>query len=569
VSAAPPGRDSVRVTDAQARAINERLRWAHDTDLLARVWAREDALWGPGEDPPSERLGWLTIAEHSLTELDAVEDFARALQAEGFSDCALLGMGGSSLAPEVLWQTFGASGVPEPTTWPAEAGPPPELGRLRLHVLDSTHPRAIAELERRLPLERTLFLISSKSGGTLEPRSMHACFHARVPDGRQWAAVTDPGTSLEALAREQGFREVFHGAPDVGGRYSALSAFGVVPGVLIGAPMRALLERAEAAVRSARVATEPEHVRAARLGLALGALAREGRDKLTLVVDAPLRALGLWLEQLVAESTGKQGVGIVPVADEPLAAPAAYGEDRLFVHVCNTRRSDDVTRRRLDALGAAGHPVLPVTFAEPADLGALLLDWELAIAIAGAVLEINPFDQPNVQEAKDLTLATIEAYVRDGRFPEQDAQAVAVEDAAGALGELLGHARAGSYVATMAYLPPDAALDAALTRLRTAIRDRTRAATTVGYGPRFLHSTGQLHKGGPPSGVFLQLVDDGRPQVEIPGAGYDFGALVRAQAIGDGDALRRRGLPFLRVHVGEDAAAGVTALAATLEEVRG
>lgn len=543
------GRSAVRLTDAQARAIHERLMGAHDEDLLRRLWRKDASLWGPGDDDPAQRLGWLTIAERSLTELDDVEAFARDLRAEGFSDCALLGMGGSSLAPEVLWQTFGAG----------EDG-------MRLHVLDSTHPAAVAGLRDALPLERTLFLVSSKSGGTLEPRSMHACFHALVPDGGHWAAVTDPGTALEALAREQGFRAVFHGAPDIGGRYSALSAFGVVPGVLIGAPMRALLERAADTAREARDAVEPEQVRAARLGLALGALAQAGRDKLTLVVDPPLRSLGLWLEQLIAESTGKRGSGIVPVADEPLGPPEAYGEDRVFVHVCDASRRDEGTIRRLDALGAAGHPVLPVTFAEPEDLGALFLDWELAVAIAGSVLRINPFDQPNVQEAKDLTVATIEAYVRDGRFPDEDAAAVAGDAAPGALRELLEDAQAGSYVATMAYLAPDPALDVALTRLRTAIRDRTRAATTVGYGPRFLHSTGQLHKGGPPSGVFLQLVDDGRPQVEVPGAGYDFGTLVRAQAIGDGSALRRRGLPLLRVHAGEDPAAGVTALATALEE---
>jgi glucose-6-phosphate isomerase len=542
------GRSAVRVTDAQARAIHERLKWAHDTQLLARSWGRDDSLWGAGEDAPSERLGWLTIAERSLQELDAFEDFTRELRSEGFSDCALLGMGGSSLAPEVLWQTFGA----------ADDG-------LRLHVLDSTHPGAVAQLQRRLELERTLFLVSSKSGGTLEPRSMHAYFHSLVPNGRQWAAVTDPGTALEALAREQGFRETFHGAPDIGGRYSALSAFGVVPGVVIGAPMRTLLERAQATVRDARAATLPEHVRAARLGLALGALAQEGRDKLTLIVDAPLRSLGLWLEQLIAESTGKQSVGIVPIADEPLGPPEVYGEDRVFVHVCDMDNRDGATLQALDALGAAGHPVLPVTFTDAADLGVLFFDWELAVAIAGAVLGINPFDQPNVQEAKDLTVATIEAYARDGDFPQEDAAAVAGDAATGGLRELLTHAAAGSYVATMAYLAPDPALDVALTRLRTVIRERTRAATTVGYGPRFLHSTGQLHKGGPPSGVFLQLVDNAQPELEVPGAGYDFAALVRAQAIGDGNALRRRGLPFLRIDVGEDAAAGVMALAAALE----
>jgi transaldolase / glucose-6-phosphate isomerase len=538
-----------KLPDELAQAIDERLAWAREQDVLRRVWAKDASLWGAGEDDPAGRLGWLTIAERSLAQLDGAIAFAEELRAEGVGDCVLLGMGGSSLAPEVLWRTLGA-----------------RAGFLRLHVLDSTHPDAVARLQARLTLERTLFLISSKSGGTLEPRAMQAYFHALAPDGRRWAAVTDPGTALEALARAQGFRRTFHGAPDVGGRYSALSAFGVVPGALIGADVGALLERAQAAAGEDDPAGAPEASRAVWLGLALGELARRGRDKLTLVVDAPLGSLGLWLEQLIAESTGKRGTGIVPVADEPLGAPEAYGADRAFVHLCDaTAAGDGEAARRLDALASAGHPVIALPFTDARDLGAIFFDWELAVAVAGAVLGVNPFDQPNVQEAKDLTNATIAAYVREGRFPPEDGEAVDAGRAGGALRALLAHVRVGSYVATMAYLAGDPALDAALARLRTAIRARTRAATTVGYGPRFLHSTGQLHKGGPPSGAFLQLVDEGRAGVEVPSAGYDFAALVRAQAIGDAGALRRRGLPFLRVHVGEDAAAGVRALAGALE----
>ena len=321
VLAGEPASVEARLTDEQARAIGARAAWAKDEQVLRRVWSRDDTLWATGDDKPSERLGWLTIAEQSLEHLDDVLAFAAGLRDEGFTDCALLGMGGSSLAPEVLWQTFGATG-----------------GGLTLHVLDSTHPDAVAALEAKLPLDRTLFLISSKSGGTLEPRSMHAHFHALAPDGRQWAAVTDPGTKLEALAQEQGFRGVFHGAPDIGGRYSALSAFGVVPAALIGADVRGLLERAEVAARAADPSLPPGDAPALWLGVALGELANGGRDKLTFVVDEPLRSLGLWLEQLVAESTGKHGKGIVPIADEPLDAPAAYGEDRVFVHLHDDER---------------------------------------------------------------------------------------------------------------------------------------------------------------------------------------------------------------------------------------
>ncbi|HEX4804335.1 MAG TPA: bifunctional transaldolase/phosoglucose isomerase [Conexibacter sp.] len=549
VIAGEPASVEARLTDEQARAIGARVARAQEEQVLRRVWARDDSLWAAGDEEPSERLGWLTAADHALEHLDDVLSFAAELRADGFTDCALLGMGGSSLAPEVLWQTFGASD-----------------GGLRLHVLDSTHPDAVAALQARLPLDRTLFLVSSKSGGTLEPRSMHAHFHALAPEGRQWAAITDPGTALEELAREQGFRRVFHGAPDVGGRYSALTAFGVVPAALIGADVRGLLERAEVAARAADPSLPPGCAPALWLGCALGELANGGRDKLTFVVDEPLRSLGLWLEQLVAESTGKRGKGIVPIADEPLGAPEQYGEDRVFVHLHRTSGDGDAdTAAKLDALADAGHPVIAFPFDEPLDLGAQFFHWELAVAVAGAVIGINPFDQPDVQSAKDATVATIEAYVRDGAFPADDDRAVAGAQAAGALRELLAHhAREGSYVATMAYLAPDPAVDAALTELRTAIRARTRAATTVGYGPRFLHSTGQLHKGGAPSGVFVQLVDDSRTRVEIPGQAYDFAALVRAQAIGDGQALTRRGLPFLRIDVGSDAAGAIRELAAAL-----
>ncbi|MGN6187985.1 MAG: bifunctional transaldolase/phosoglucose isomerase [Conexibacter sp.] len=549
VIAGEPASVEARLTDAQARAIGARARWAQDQHVLRRVWAREDGLWPAGDDKPSQRLGWLTIADHTLDQLDDVLAFAAELRTEGFTDCALLGMGGSSLAPEVLWQTCGAG----------DAG-------LKLHVLDSTHPDAVAALEAKLPLHSTLFLISSKSGGTLEPRSMHAHFHALVPDGRQWAAVTDPGTSLEQLAREQGFRRVFHGAPDIGGRYSALSAFGIVPAALIGADVRGLLARAEVAARAADPSLPPGCAPALWLGCALGELASGGRDKLTFVVDEPLGSLGLWLEQLVAESTGKHGKGIVPIADEPLGEPEQYGEDRVFVHLHRTTgEGDAAVAERLDALAEAGHPVIAFPFDEPLDLGALFFHWELAVAVAGAVLGINPFDQPDVQSAKDATVATIEAYARDGAFPAEDAQAASGDAAAAALRELLdAHAGAGAYVATMAYLAPDPRTDAALTALRTAIRDRTKAATTVGYGPRFLHSTGQLHKGGAPTGVFVQLVDTGRSGVEIPGQPYDFAALVRAQAIGDGQALRQRGLPFLRIELDGDRAAAIERLAAGL-----
>jgi transaldolase/glucose-6-phosphate isomerase len=540
--AGEPAGVEAHLSDAHARTVGAAVARAEREDLLRRVWAKDDALWPPGDDAPSERLGWLTIAGQSLAQLDEIEAFAGELRDEGFGDCVLLGMGGSSLAPEVLRRTFGARD-----------------GFLRLHVLDSTHPDAILALERELPLATTLFLLSSKSGGTLEPRSLHARFHARVPGGRQWAAITDPGTALEALAHEQGFRRVFHGAPDIGGRYSALSAFGVVPGALIGADVRGLLARAEVAARAAEPGLAGGQAPSLWLGVALGELARAGRDKLTLVVDPPLDAIGLWAEQLLAESGGKQGRGIVPVADEPLGPPEAYGADRVFVHVRHEQGSGAQTIERLDALAAAGHPVIAIPFDEPRDLGAIFFHAEMTTAIACAVLGVNAFDQPNVQEAKDLTAAAIERQLGGGGTP--NAATVPATQAGARLRELLDGAGPGAYVATLAYLAPDLGVEAALSGLRVAIRARTGAATTVGFGPRYLHSTGQLHKGGPPTGVFLQLVDDGTPGVEVPGAGYDFATLVHAQASGDAEALRARGLPLLRVRLGEDSATEIAALA--------
>jgi transaldolase/glucose-6-phosphate isomerase len=551
VLAGEPASIEAHLTDEQARAIGARAAWGREQNVLRRVWSKDDSLWGHGDDKPSERLGWLTIAEQSLEHLDDVLAFVEEVRADGFTDCALLGMGGSSLAPEVFRHTFGSAD-----------------GYLRLHVLDSTHPDAVAALEAALPLEQTIFLVSSKSGGTLEPRSMHAHFHALAPNGRQWAAVTDPGTALETLAQEEGFRRVFHGAPDIGGRYSALSAFGVVPAALLGADVRGLLERAEVAARAADPSLAPGDAPALWLGLALGELAIGGRDKLTLVIDEPLGSTGLWIEQLVAESTGKHGKGIVPIADEPLGGPGEYGEDRVFLHLQNARSEGDAERSsRLDALADAGHPVIVIPFEEQIDLGAVMFHAEMAIAVAGAVMGIDSFDQPNVQSAKDLTVATIEAYVRDGAFPAEDAGSIGGQEAAAALRELLdAQAGSGTYVATMAYLAPDAAVGEALTALRTAIRHRTKSATTVGYGPRFLHSTGQLHKGGPATGVFVQLVDSSDTKVGIPGQQYDFAALVRAQAIGDGQALRSHELPFLRIELpsGQGAADAIAALAAAL-----
>ena len=552
----PPGL-YVRMAPDDAAAVEARLEWARDQDLARRMWAKDHTLWGPEPEEISNRLGWLSIAGDMLAGLGELEAFVEGVGRDGFTDVALLGMGGSSLAPEVLRLSFGTA-----------------PGYLQLRVVDSTHPDEVGAVADELPLERTLFVVSSKSGGTLETRSLYAYFRSLVDEGSHFVAITDPGTSLEDLAAKGGFRHTFYGDPAIGGRYSALSAFGVVPAALMGIDVRELLGRAELAARAAQAA-EPEDNAALWLGVAIGELARRGRDKLTFVTSEPVSSFGLWAEQLVAESTGKGGAGIVPVAGEPLGAPSSYGDDRVFAHIRNSARPDEELEARMDALAEAGHPVMTVAVRDAADLGGHFFSWEFAVAAAGAVLGINAFDQPNVQEAKDRATETIEAFKRDGSFPETSPDATggplavygdgSADSVAQALGDLIKEAGRGRYFATMAYLPPSDEADAALTRLRVAVRDAGRAATTVGYGPRFLHSTGQLHKGGPPSGVFLQVTAEGTRQIEIPGAGYGFGALVAAQALGDLEALHSRSLPALRVHIEGDTAAGLDALAREVE----
>jgi glucose-6-phosphate isomerase len=439
-----------------------------------------------------------------------LEAFAAGAATDGLRTAVLLGMGGSSLAPEVLAKAFGSAG-----------------GALELIVLDTTHPATIERVTGELDLDRTLFVVASKSGTTTETLSHLAHFWELVPRGDRFAAITDPGTPLEALGAERRFRRVFANPADIGGRYSALSLFGLVPAALIGAPLRELLDAADR-MRAAGVGAPAADDPAVVLGAALGESAVAGRDKLTLVLPEGIAGLGDWIEQLIAESTGKEGTGIVPVVGEPLGAPGAYGRDRVFVAWGDP---DGV-----DELESAGHPVVRLEYGgEPEQLGAEFFRWELATAVAGHVLGINPFDQPNVQEAKDATKQILEAGA---------AEDPGLDD----VGAVLKEVGAGDYVAIMAYLDRTPGTEDALQRARVAIRDRHRVATTVGFGPRFLHSTGQLHKGGPNTGVFVQVVDGGRAvDVPVPGHPYSFGALIDAQALGDLRSLRTRGRRAARV----------------------
>src|SRR3954447_21343651 len=501
------------VPERYADAVSTRLQRAADEDVVARIWRKDGTLWAPEGTPEvSNRLGWLDIADREREHLADYQTFAEGLRAEGYRDAVVLGMGGSSLAPEVFRQSFGR----------LDAG-------LTLHVLDSTHPQQVTEVLNSIDLDRALMIVSSKSGGTIEPMSMFKAFHARQNDGSHFAAVTDPGSSLEALAGANGFRQIFAGDPDIGGRYSALSPFGLVPAAAAGINLQAILDSAIGAAEECG----GEHGNAGLwLGCALGELARQGRDKLTFVADAPLTSYGIWAEQLWAESTGKLGTGVLPVADEPLLAPDAYGDDRVFLHIAV---EDADNARKVAALKDAGHPVITIRALGPNDLGRIFFLSEFAVAVAGWVLEINPFDQPNVQEAKDNT----------NRVLSEGSQGL--EE--GSLSELTDGLEPPAYLAIMGYLPYSAETEERVARLRAAIMERYHVATTWGYGPRFLHSTGQFHKGGPPTGKFLQLVHDGTDDLEVPGQPYTFRTLIDAQADGDLQTLREHGLTAVRVRL--------------------
>jgi glucose-6-phosphate isomerase len=538
-----------KLAEAVHARVAERLRAAGGADAEGRDRGGDATLWGPPGAPEiSDRLGWLTIAERMLNQVEDLTAFAEEVRADGLHDAVLLGMGGSSLAPEVLRRCFDST------------------SGAHLHVLDSTDAATIAAVQGAIDPARTLFIVSSKSGGTIEPLSLFSHFFSLIPAGANFAAITDPGSGLQKLAQEHGFRRVFHGDPDIGGRYSALSAFGIVPAALMGVDVRALLRGADGAWQTPIGGNGPELAPAAVwLGAALSALAQEGRDKLTFLIDPSLPGLGLWLEQLVAESTGKHGTGILPVAEEPPGEPGSYGEDRVFLWIADVGEPDDsmqAGRARAQAYARAGHPVVRIPARGPMDLGRVFLLAELAVAVAGWGLQINPFDQPNVQQAKDATNRVLASFEKSGALPE------VADGNDAALSALLDHLSPPDYVAIMGYVQPSGDFDAAVTELRAVIRDRTRATTTFGYGPRFLHSTGQFHKGGPRTGRFLQLLHDGPVDVAIPGSPYGFTTLKNAQAIGDLQTLRELGLPAARVRLGgDDPASALLALTTQIKEM--
>jgi glucose-6-phosphate isomerase len=460
-----------------------------------------------------------------------------------FETFVLLGMGGSSLAPEVFRLSFGD-----------------QPGGLKLHVLDSTDPGAVLATERAVNLDTTLFIVSSKSGGTIEPNSLMRYFHEKTGgDGSRFVAITDPGTSLEDLAKKEGFRRVFNADPNIGGRYSALSHFGMVPAALMGLDVEKILEGALVAEQACQHYDSSSNNSGLWLGCAIGELALRGRDKATFAVAEPIGSFGLWVEQLIAESTGKQSKGILPVAGERVGTPDKYGNDRVFLHLQQVDAPEAGFATEMADLGKDGQATLTLNSEGAYDLGRVMFFSEFATAVAGWTLGINPFDQPNVQEAKDATNEVLDEYKSTGKLP----QVPEADDEA--LRALFSGAAPPDYVAIMGYVQPSERFDAAIEELRTTIRDATRATTTFGYGPRFLHSTGQFHKGGPPTGRFLQLVHDGDEDIEIPRAGYTFGTLKNAQATGDLQTLRAHGLPAERVRLEGDPAAGVEQLTARIK----
>ncbi len=545
-------------TRSQARSLldNESVRSTLDRlaagQVIDRIWSKDHTLWKPQPTEIENRLGWLTVLDQMQESLGELRTFAHTAREAKISDVVLLGMGGSSLGPEVLRCTFGtAKGFP------------------RLWVLDSTVPGWVRHVTNTIKPATTLFIVASKSGGTIEVMSLFAHFWELVHQtkgnrgGAQFLAITDPGTGLEQLARDRQFWRTFTNPPDIGGRYSVLSYFGLVPATLTGVDVGKLLARAQGMRDACRHTAPVRENPGAALGAVMGTMAETGRNKVTLVTSPALASFGLWVEQLLAESTGKEGTGLIPVAGEPLASPDAYGTDRLFVALRLKGDRNGAVDRAVTRLEQAGHPVFRLDLTDRYDLGAEFFRWEFATAVAGHLLGIHPFDQPNVQESKDNTGRVLKEVEAHGSLPPAPARAPKQ-----AVSHLLAQAAPARYLSILAYTTPSAQIEAALRMLRLAVMQRHKLATTAGYGPRYLHSTGQLHKGGPNTGLFLELVDAMTPDLPVPGKVYSFGTLAQAQALGDLQSLEAHHRPAVRVPLGSNAATTIRSLAALIKPIR-
>lgn len=549
-------------------------------DKVKRLWAHDASLWTNTDE--AKWLGWLDIVAQQTAAAETFRSLAEEVRAGKFSHALLLGMGGSSLCPEVMAFTFGrTAGFPE------------------MHVLDSTDPAQVKATEKKIDLARTLFIVSSKSGTTLEPNIFQQYFYARAKEvvgekeaARRFIAITDPGSHLETMAKSEGFKLIAHGVPGIGGRYSALSNFGMIPAAVQGIDGPKFLARAAEMVKACSAAVSAENNPGVQLGAILGAAGKRGIDKVTIVASPAIFDLGAWLEQLLAESTGKQGKGLIPVDREKLGPPPEYGQDRLFVYLKYSPAPDATQEAGVAALESAGNPVVRIEVSELYNLGQEFFRWEIAIAVAGSIIGINAFNQPDVEASKIETKKLTSEYEKTGTLPpeksfyeggaaEAGIQLFADQRNAGELtraisgtASLVGYLRAhlsrvsaGDYFALLGYLQMNAEHEAQMQDIREAVHAAKRVATCLGFGPRFLHSTGQAYKGGPNSGVFLQITCDDAADVKIPGQKFTFGIVKAAQARGDFAVLAERGRRALRVHLGADVGAGLKALRAAVREV--
>ena len=558
--------------------VNDGLRQVTKDLVVGKIWGKDPSVWK--SDPKAQatiknRLGWLRVTDLMQERADDMKRFAREVRDEDYTSVVLLGMGGSSLAPEVINRVFGQ-----------------KEGYPRFFMLDSTEPGTIEAIERRIDPARTLFIVATKSGGTTETISFYRYFREKVNvakgarAGESFVAITDPGSSLEKLAQEEGFRRTFLNMADIGGRYSALSYFGIVPAALMGVDIDDFLDRAETMAEACAPCVDSKDNPGVWLGTVMGTLYMQGHDKVTIVTSPELDSFGLWAEQLIAESTGKQGKGLVPITGEPLGRPSAYGRDRLFVYIRLDGAHNEDQEHALEKLERAGQPVVRLRMKTKRDLGGEFFRWEMATAIAGYFIGIDPFDEPNVQESKDNTTRLLGVYKEKGRLPEGDtilesdgialfgdAEALSRAGAEGTLDSALtaffGTVEPGDYVSFLGYIPSIGEHEGLLQDSRLSVRDTLRVATTFGYGPRFLHSTGQLHKGGPNRGVYVQITCDPRRDLPIPGQEFTFGTLIRAQALGDLQSLQQHGRRAIRLHIRGDHAQGIEHIRAAIKSALG
>jgi len=571
-------KQTYKLPEALARLVENNMGDWSGSGKVRRLWQRDASLW-TGTDE-ANWLGWLGITEQQIANRENLRRLAEEVKREGFTDILLLGMGGSSLCPEVLEKTFGRfAGFPQ------------------LHVLDSTDPAQIKGFESEIDLAKTLFVVSSKSGTTLEPNIYKQYFFERVKQtvgaekaGSHFIAITDPGSKMQQVAEADHFRHIFHGDPSIGGRYSALSNFGIIPAALMGLDTSRFLDRTEEMVEACASSVPAAENPGVVLGIILGTAAKNGRDKVTIVTSPGIADLGAWLEQLLAESTGKQGHGTIPVDREELGTPDVYGNDRVFAYLRLDSAPDAAQDTKVAALEQAGHPVVRISLADIYDLGQEFFRWEIATAVAGSVIGINAFNQPDVEASKIATRNLTSEFEKSGSLPAEkpifddssvklftdSRNADALAKAAGSEESLVSYLRAhldrlaaGDYFGLLAFLQMNSEHEAPLQEIRNTLRNQKRVATCMGFGPRFLHSTGQAYKGGPNSGVFLQITCDDAADLPVPGQKYTFGVVKAAQARGDFQVLAERGRRVLRVHIGKDVKSGLATVLAAIREALG